>query len=186
MNTKIALAAVAAVLLSACVSAPETRSVPSAPPAPVEPPPPPVSPTKVYFYPQQGQSEAQQDRDRYECYNWAVKQTGFDPALHFESGEQRATVVPARSSSETVGAGAVTGAVIGAIAGSPHNSAQGALIGAIAGAALGSAAADADQTKATRIERYYNSRGVARYEREAAEYRRAMSACLEGRGYSVK
>ncbi len=29
-------------------------------------------------------------------------------------------------------------------------------------------------------------RGAGRYEQEAADYRRAMSACLTGRGYSVR
>jgi hypothetical protein len=33
----------------------------------------------VFAYPKNGQSEAQQATDRYECHNWSVKQTGFDP-----------------------------------------------------------------------------------------------------------
>jgi len=33
----------------------------------------------VYLYPRNGQSEAQQQNDRYECHSWAVNQTGFDP-----------------------------------------------------------------------------------------------------------
>jgi len=32
-----------------------------------------------YIYPSQGQSQEQQNRDRFECYNWAVQQSGFDP-----------------------------------------------------------------------------------------------------------
>ena len=76
MNTKLLSRAVLAVLagaaLSACVTAPESR-----PSAAQASPVPAVQPTKVYFYPLQGQSEAQQDRDQYECFNWAVRQTGF-------------------------------------------------------------------------------------------------------------
>ena len=34
----------------------------------------------IYAYPAKGQSQSQQDRDRYECHSWAVKQTGFDPS----------------------------------------------------------------------------------------------------------
>jgi len=30
-------------------------------------------------YPSDGQSPEQQSTDRYECYRWAVDQTGFDP-----------------------------------------------------------------------------------------------------------
>src|SRR6516164_8225587 len=33
----------------------------------------------IYVYPARGQSQAQQQRDRYECHSWAVRQTGFDP-----------------------------------------------------------------------------------------------------------
>src|SRR6202035_4358222 len=34
----------------------------------------------IYAYPAKGQNQAQQDRDRYECHSWAVKQTGVDPS----------------------------------------------------------------------------------------------------------
>jgi len=37
----------------------------------------------LYVYPRNGQSEAQQAQDRYECHRWAVDETGFDPS---ESG----------------------------------------------------------------------------------------------------
>ncbi|HEV8444388.1 MAG TPA: DUF6515 family protein [Steroidobacteraceae bacterium] len=40
---------------------------------------PPGSSTDVYVYPKNGQSEAQQSTDRYECHSWAVSQSGFDP-----------------------------------------------------------------------------------------------------------
>lgn len=28
----------------------------------------------MYFYPERGQSQAVQDRDRYECYRWSLRQ----------------------------------------------------------------------------------------------------------------
>src|SRR5262249_556319 len=66
------LLAPAAVLLLGCVETP--------PPRPVRGPPPPPPPnTQVYAYPQQGQTPEQTDRDRYDCHEWAVKQTQFDP-----------------------------------------------------------------------------------------------------------
>jgi len=34
----------------------------------------------IFVYPNHGQSDEQRDRDRYECYLWAVEQTGFDPS----------------------------------------------------------------------------------------------------------
>jgi hypothetical protein len=33
----------------------------------------------MFIYPRKGQTQAQQDRDRYECHQWAVEQTGYDP-----------------------------------------------------------------------------------------------------------
>ena len=33
----------------------------------------------LYFYPTKGQTKEQQERDRYDCYQWAKKQTGYDP-----------------------------------------------------------------------------------------------------------
>jgi hypothetical protein len=34
---------------------------------------------KMFIYPRQGQSEEQQDNDRYECHQWAMEQTNYDP-----------------------------------------------------------------------------------------------------------
>jgi len=33
----------------------------------------------LFIYPKNGQSDAQQATDRYDCHNWARQQTGFDP-----------------------------------------------------------------------------------------------------------
>ncbi len=35
---------------------------------------------QVFAYPNAGQSEAQQSQDRFECHQWAVAQSGFDPS----------------------------------------------------------------------------------------------------------
>ena len=37
------------------------------------------APDDIFIYPKNGQSEAQQASDRYECHSWAANQTGFDP-----------------------------------------------------------------------------------------------------------
>jgi hypothetical protein len=170
-----------AVALGACVTVPERRVAASPPQAQ-----PRVSLAKVYFYPSNGQSEEQQDRDRYECHNWGVRETGFDPTLRLTAGDERGGVVPARSSGQTVGAAAAVGAVIGAIAGGRGDALEGAVVGAMAGTVLGSAAASAQDAEARRVERAGAMQTSLRYERQAVEFRRAMSACLEGRGYSVK
>jgi hypothetical protein len=40
----------------------------------------PTPTAQVYTYPAAGQTPEQQQLDRYECYRWAVSQTGFDPS----------------------------------------------------------------------------------------------------------
>lgn len=35
--------------------------------------------SQIYAYPTAGQSQEAQSRDRFECHQWAVAQTGFDP-----------------------------------------------------------------------------------------------------------
>ncbi|MGH8207173.1 MAG: DUF6515 family protein, partial [Steroidobacteraceae bacterium] len=55
------------------------------PPADAEPGPPVQTPPvqsaqgQLYIYPKNGQTQAQQAQDRYECHSWATQQTGFDP-----------------------------------------------------------------------------------------------------------
>jgi hypothetical protein len=105
-------------------------------------------PARVYFYPKKGQSPEQQDRDRYECYNWAKQQTGFDPS--FLPSSLRATAVPA-----------------------------------MAGVA-GAASDTARQGQAQQVGEAYSSQDQVLFEKRGMDFRRAMSACLEGRGYSVR
>jgi len=39
----------------------------------------PAEPEKLFIYPKQGQSEQQQAEDRYQCHQWATKESGYDP-----------------------------------------------------------------------------------------------------------
>ena len=140
----------------------------------------PMPDTEVFFYPQANQGPAQQDRDRYECYLWAVKQTGFDPSQPGLTAPRAVTVEPAPGSG--VAAGAITGAVVGAMIGAPHDSGEGAAVGAVAGAMVGGAAEQSAQDRqAAEVEGEQSE-----LDRQALRYRRAMTACLEGRGYAVR
>jgi hypothetical protein len=176
MKTQSVSILAAAAALSACVTLPERPPVAVAAPAPA----------KVFFYPAQGQSEEQQDRDRYECHIWGVRQTGFDPSLHLAPGTEREAVVPARSPGQNIGAAAAVGAVIGAIAAGRGDALEGAVVGGMAGTVVGAAAASAEESETRRVTSSRNARNASRYARESAVFRRAMSACLEGRGYTVK
>ena len=170
-----------AFVLCGCVTPP--------PPRPVPPPPPPVQ-TDIYAYPTNGQTAEQQDRDRYDCYQWAIQQTGFDPSSTSVPPHDRIQVVggpPAVVPGSGVAAGAVTGAVIGAIVSIPRDAGAGALVGAVLGGVLGGAAESAQNQQAAQantrvVERQQN----AQLERKAGDFRRAAGACLEARGYSVR
>lgn len=171
----------AAAALAACAS-----PAPRPAPAPVASAPPPV--TEVYFYPNRGQSAEQQDRDRYECYLWAKKQTGFDPSAPQLAPHQKVRVVASPPPGSDTAAGAITGAVIGSIVSPPSHSAEGAAVGAIFGAVAGAASDTARQQRAEQIQQRYDesdAKRAARIEQQASDYRRAMGACLEGRGYTV-
>ena len=73
----------------------------------------------MFIYPSKGQSQAQQDKDRYECHTWAVQQTGFDPsapqAANAQTSQQYQPSKP--HVLQGAGRGAAMGAVGGAIAG---------------------------------------------------------------------
>jgi outer membrane lipoprotein SlyB len=150
---------------------------------------PPVPVTKIYFYPSKGQSEAQQERDRYECYAWAVKQSGFDPGQAQLAPHQRIQVTPAAPPGSDTAAGAVGGAIVGSMMSSRRDQGFGLVFGALTGAMLGAASDEARQQQAAQVQQQYDAKDAQRYaqlEKQARDYRRAMTACLEGRGYTVR
>lgn len=156
-------------------------------PAPAAEEPIPV--TEVFFYPNKGQSEAQQDRDQYECYLWAKQQTGFDPSRPNLAPHHRVRVVPQPAIGHDTVVGAAAGAVIGAAVGGRSHAGRGAVVGAIAGAMVGAASDSSRNEQAQRIQQQYEQDGAAQYadsEKKARNYRRALGACLEGRGYTVR
>ena len=136
--------------------------------------------TRVMAYPARGQSQQQLDRDRYECHRWAVNESRFDPSAPGVPEPYRVRVESGPPPGATTIAGALTGAILGAAVASPRNEGAGAVVGAIAGAAIGSAAEQNNAEVEART-----SRRAAQYDASANSYRRAVSACLVGRGYSV-
>ncbi len=165
---------------TACYAAPQYEVSNPGPKAPL---------TQVYFYPKAHQTTEQQSRDHYECYNWAMKQTGFDPSQSSIPPDRRVKVVPMPPPGHDTAVLAVAGAVLGALIAGPRHAAGGALIGAGTGAVAGAASDVSRQQYAQQLQEAYANRDQAldpRYEGKAGDFRRAMSACLEGRGYSVQ
>ncbi len=188
MAVKGLLFASAFALLAGCVESPPPR--PYRPYTEVPPPPPPpAANTQVYAYPTQGQTPEQTDRDRYDCHEWAVKQSNFDPSAPGTPPHDRVVVASGPPPGTNTAIGAVAGAVLGAVIAGPRNSGFGAVAGGITGAAIGSAgdAANADvRNQQIQAARAQDARQAANMDQKASNYRRAISACLEGRGYSVK
>jgi outer membrane lipoprotein SlyB len=81
-------------------------------------------------------------------------------------------------------AGAIGGAIIGSIIGGPRNAGAGLLIGGATGAVVGSAADANAQAQAQQTQAQLNQNAAAGRAR-ADSYRRAISACLQGRGYTI-
>jgi hypothetical protein len=184
-----ATAAGLAAVLAACATTPPPEQRPAPPPPPpagmVYQPPPaaPVS-ADVYAYPMRGQPPEQQDRDHYDCSIWATQQTGFDPSAPGVPPQQQVHIVSGPPPGSGTAAGALTGAILGAVIGGPYHGPGPALAGAVVGGVIGTAAEQsARQSQTVTVT---DQRALAQIQHKAANYRRALGACLDARGYSVK
>src|SRR5208282_580825 len=96
---------------------------------------------QMFIYPKNNQSQAQQDKDRYECNRWAVQQTGFDPSVPYPSNPNALDPRPYRPPWPPVRKGPARGVTLGAFAGRIGGNAG---KGAAEGAAMGGMAGDSD------------------------------------------
>ncbi|MCF6264373.1 MAG: hypothetical protein L3J24_12410 [Xanthomonadales bacterium] len=127
----------------------------------------------LVIYPANDQSPEQQQKDEGECHTWAISNSDYDPA------NPPVAAAPEQTSGHTGSRlrGAARGALIAEVA--DGDAGKGAVAGAVAGGsrerrsqrkAGNEAQASADQAQQAGLN----------------EYNKARSACLEGRGYSVK
>ena len=129
-------------------------------------------------YPTKGQSSEQQNRDEYECHEWAQKQTGVDPVALAEQ-----TTAPSSSSSKSGLGSSLPGAGLGAIRGAADGDAG---AGALHGAGMGRLSAVVRSRRQMEKQQDAASDQKADVRAQLDKYDRAYSACLTGRGYSVK
>jgi hypothetical protein len=130
-----------------------------------------------FVFPARGQSAEQTEQDKYTCYSWAKGQTGFDPMQ-----VPTATAPPPPTKGGAVkgaAGGAIVGVTAGAIAG---NAGKGAAIGAATGGLIGGIRKKQSQKE----QQQYAQQQAAEYEQRRNDYNRAWSACMEGKGYTVK
>jgi Glycine zipper 2TM domain len=184
---RVTLAACTAVVAGcATTPPPEHRPAPRPPPANMvyQPQPPLPVNSDVFAYPTRGQSPEQQDRDHYDCSIWATQQTGFDPSAPGVPPQHQVHIVSGPPPGSGTAAGAITGAVLGAAIAGPWRAPGGALAGAVVGGAIGTAAeSSARQSQTVTVT---DQRAAAQIQQRASNYRRALGACLDARGYSVK
>jgi Glycine-zipper domain len=136
-----------------------------------------------YIYPSKGQSQAQQDKDRYECHTWAAQQTGFDPSNPKSTTLNAAASRQYQPSQPHVIRGAARGAALGAVGGAIAGDAG---KGAGAGAAMGGVAGGFRRRDERRQQANAQASDTsAAVSNQRTSYNRAMAACLQGRGYTV-
>ena len=134
----------------------------------------------LYVFPAKGQNSQQQKADEFECYKWAIQQSGIDPMNLPKVEVAPAQSGPSGGAVKGAAKGAAAGAAVGAIAG---DAGEGAAIGAAVGGAKGRRAGKQAQANA-------NQQAQA----DAANKEKAMkdsfikgfSACMEGKGYTLK
>jgi hypothetical protein len=173
--------------------------------APAMPPPPFDAAQKIgmFAYPKNNQSNDQQLRDEYDCYNTVQQQTGINPDTPAPSGpsaaevqaaqQQAAANAPEAQGGRVRGAarGAAGGAALGAITG---NAGRGAAVGATVGTVRGGrkqraaneqAQQDAAHSASAQLQQQAHQAKAA-YNQQMDTFKRGFSACMDARGYSVK
>src|SRR5258708_31474354 len=76
----------------------------------------PVGAQNVIAYPANGQNQEQQDKDRFDCYNWGAQQTGYNPQAQ-QSNAAPPPSPPQGGALRGAARGAALGAAAGAIGG---------------------------------------------------------------------
>lgn len=146
----------------------------------------------IYVYPNQGQGAEQQSQDRYQCHSWAVGQSGFDPSTYATAGGPVYVASAAGAHYPPHGdinpiSGAAGGAALGALGGAIAGDAgKGAAIGAGVGALAGIFNAAGNQQRSRSYRAQQQAQVAAALEQDQANYRRAISACLEAHNYTVR
>ena len=138
-------------------------------------------------YPAEGQSQEQMEQDEFQCYRWARDRTGFDPMQ-----TPKATSAPPQKQAQRGGAGrgavagAAGGAIVGGILGGRSGAGRGALVGGGSGALVGGMRRENQRKEEERARNQWEREQANNYARARDEYNRAFSACMTGRGYTVK
>ena len=137
------------------------------------------------IFPAKGQSNEQLEKDKWECYQWAKQNSGFDPMA-----PPTAQSAPPPKQAQKGGAarGAAGGALLGFAVGAIGNNDKGksTAIGAAAGGLMGGARRRNQVQEQNQAEQQWAQKEANNYAQQRNGYNRAYSACLEGKGYTVR
>jgi hypothetical protein len=134
-------------------------------------------PAQQFVYPAKGQSPEQQKKDEGECHVWAVQQSKYDPT---NPPQKAAAATPPTTATGTTPGAGVKGAARGAVVG-------GVMGDAGAGAAAGAVAARGQSRRQNAAQAQQQQQAATQQDKAGmAAYQKGRSACLEGRGYTVK
>jgi hypothetical protein len=134
----------------------------------------------LYVFPAKDQKPEQQATDEQACYSWAVQQSGVDPLNMQATKPDSVAKGPDGSAVKGAAKGAVAGVAIGAIAG---DAGKGAAIGAAAGGMKGVSSKKKGDAKKQEDAK---KQAAATDQAKIDAFKKAYSACLEGKGYTVK
>lgn len=139
----------------------------------------------LIVYPAGGQTPEQQARDEQACHAWAQQQVGPVTATPDADSAAQAGMAKADSATKHAGikgaaGGAAGGALIGAIAG---DAGRGAGMGGLAGALRGRRARKEAEQQA---EQQARAQVQAQANQQGGTFKKAVVACLQGRGYTVQ
>jgi hypothetical protein len=144
-----------------------------------------TNPGNLVIFPAKGQTPEQQKADEAAAYDWATKQTGWDPYQAKAALDQQTNAAAAAAGSARGGAvkgaagGALAGVAIGAIAG---DAGKGAAIGATSLGLTGGVRS----RRAMRAAGGTSDAAVAAYQQQFGLWNRNFMAAMEARGYTVR
>jgi hypothetical protein len=131
----------------------------------------------LYVYPQKKQSAMQQLTDEQQCYNGAKTQTGYDPNTAAPAPKTKGQ--KNGNDDHHVAKGAARGAVISGARGGD------AAVGARRGAVISGIRSKREKKKDDQAKQQTEAKKTAQ-DKKQDDFKRATSACLDARGYSVR
>jgi len=153
-----------------------------------------ASALEMYAFPSAGQTPEQQSKDESECYQWAVTNAGVDPfevqkqqaaeAQQAQAAQQQASEVGKGAGARGAVRGAAAGALIGEIA--DDDAGKGAAYGAAAGVLAGRRRGHEAQQEAQQQVQGQAQQAQQASQQQLGNFKKAFSACLEGKKYLVK